>query len=610
MADPVLICLTPGGRALADRLAKPLGAQIHGRAGRVHADSLFEKTTAHIRDLFAAGRPIIGLCAAGILIRALAPMLGDKNTEAPVLSVAEDGSAIVPLLGGHRGANDLARRIGEILLIKPAITTAGDLALGVALDAPPPGWRVRNAGGHKAVAAALFCGGPVHITGAADHLSPLLKLDNVTGDPDASAARRSVTIHAIDPDGQPAPDRWIAHEPCDIVLGVGCARDCPPDELARLAQATLTAAALPIEAVAAVTSLDLKADEAAVLELASALNVPVRFFSAKQLEAETPRLANPSDIVFAEVGCHGVAEAAALASVGPAGSLFVEKQKSANATVALARASGPITQLPGRRRGKVSLIGIGPGQSSWRTPEASLLVAEADELVGYGLYIDLLGPAAIGKPRTDFGLGAEEERCRYALEQAALGRDIAMICSGDAGIYAMGALVYELIARETGGVSDPARRVEIITAPGISALQAAAARAGAPLGHDFCAISLSDLLTPRIDIERRVQAAAKGDFVIAFYNPVSLRRRDLFIQSLTVLKEHRPAETPVILARALGRPDETVDIHNLDDVTSDQVDMLTVVLVGSSQSRRVRVGGRDRVFTPRGYAAKHQAAAS
>lgn len=263
-----------------------------------------------------------------------------------------------------------------------------------------------------------------------------------------------------------------------------------------------------------------------------------------------------------------------------------------------------LTELPGRPRGRVSLVGIGPGQAEWRTPEASRLIAEADELVGYGLYIDLLGPLAAGKPRRDFPLGGEEDRCRYALEEAAKGRDIALICSGDAGIYAMGALVFELMDRTEQGVSDAARRVEVVTAPGISALQAAAARAGAPLGHDFCAISLSDLLTPRADIVKRIRAAAEGDFVIAFYNPVSARRRTLLAEAREILLEHRPAGTPVVLAASLGRPEETITLRRLDELDVDEVDMLTLVMVGSSQSRVAGLGAGPKVYTPRGYAAK------
>ncbi len=224
--------------------------------------------------------------------------------------------------------------------------------------------------------------------------------------------------------------------------------------------------------------------------------------------------------------------------------------------------------------------------------------------MGYGLYIDLLGPLAQAKPRRDFPLGAEEERCRYALERAGEGASVAVICSGDAGIYAMGALVFELLDRAPGqdGVSQAARRAEVISAPGVSALQAAAARAGAPLGHDFCAISLSDLLTPREDILRRIRAAAEGDFVIAFYNPVSKRRRTLLAEARKMLLAHRPADCPVLLAANLGRVEEQLVYRRLADLEVDEVDMLTVVLVGSSQSRLARLGEGPRMYTPRGYA--------
>ena len=324
------------------------------------------------------------------------------------------------------------------------------------------------------------------------------------------------------------------------------------------------------------------------------------------MEAEASRLANPSEVVFAEVGCHGVSEGAALAAAGSEAVLVVEKVKTANATCAIARAPEVIVEMAGRSRGKLSIVGIGPGQHTWRTPEASQLIAQAEELVGYGLYIDILGPLAAGKTRSDFPLGGEEDRCRYALEQAGKGKNVALICSGDAGIYAMGALVFELLDRgpEAMGVSDAARRVEVVSTPGVSALQGAAARAGAPLGHDFCAISLSDLLTPREDILKRLKAAAEGDFVIAFYNPVSMRRRTLLAEARDILLQHRPADTPVMLASSLGRPEEFVRYRKLSELEVDEVDMLTVVLVGSSHSKLAELGEGPRMYTPRGYARK------
>ncbi len=398
----------------------------------------------------------------------------------------------------------------------------------------------------------------------------------------------------------------LAYHPQQFALGLGCARGCSVDEMWELVQENLSSANIAPQAIACVASLDLKADEPAMIEVAKRLNVPFRVFDAPALEAETPRLANPSEVVFGEVGCHGVSEAAALAIAGSSGVLAVEKQKTANATCAIARAPHPIIDLAGRSRGKLAIIGIGPGQHSWRTPEASMLVAEAEELVGYGLYIDILGPLAFGKKRTDFPLGGEEDRCRYALEQAGKGHNVALVCSGDAGIYAMGALVFELLDRgvDALGVSDAARRIEVVSAPGVSALQGAAARAGAPLGHDFCAISLSDLLTPRADIIKRLKAAAEGDFVIAFYNPVSKRRRTLLAEARDILLQHRPKDTPVMLASSLGRPEEFVRYVHLKDLQVDDVDMLTVVLVGSSHSKLAQLGEGPRMYTPRGYARK------
>ena len=231
------------------------------------------------------------------------------------------------------------------------------------------------------------------------------------------------------------------------------------------------------------------------------------------------------------------------------------------------------------------------------------MIGEATDVVGYSLYLDLIAPISQGKTRHDFDLGKEEDRVRHAMELAGTGKDVALVCSGDAGIYAMATLVFELI--EKGGLTDAAKRIGIAVSPGISALQAAAARAGAPLGHDFCTISLSDLLTPWEAIQMRVKAAAEGDFVIAFYNPVSKRRRTQLAHARDVLLQHRPADTPVILATNLGRPEEKVRVVALSELEVDDVDMLTVVIVGSSETRTVATGdGRTWVYTPRGYAAK------
>jgi len=496
---------------------------------------------------------------------------------------------VVPLLGGHRGANRLAARIAGALDGMAAVTTAGDVAMGAALDAPPAGYRLANPEDAKAAMAALLAGEGAAISG-----------ENIFGLEETGGGAVELVVREAPAQGGA---RRLVYHPQRHVLGVGCARDADPEELWALVSTVLEEAGIAPGAVACVATIELKADEPAINDLAARLGVPLRLFTAGELEAQAGRLANPSEVVFAEVGCHGVAEGAALAA---GGDLAVEKRKTANATCALGRCDRPLEEIPGRARGRLSVVGIGPGQAGWRTPEASKLIAEAEELVGYGLYIDLLGPLAAGKARADFPLGGEEARCRYALEQAGQGKNVALVCSGDAGIYAMGALVFELLDRPEGaqGVSDAARRAEVICSPGVSALQAAAARAGAPLGHDFCTISLSDLLTPRADILRRLHAAAEGDFVIAFYNPVSKTRRTLLAEARDILLRHRPADTPVMLASSLGRAEEHLRYRRLDELEVDEVDMLTVVLVGSSNTRLARLGEGPRMFTPRGYARK------
>jgi len=595
---PIVICLSRAGEATAHRVAAALGAPVHGREGRVEkADAFFPNALDHARMLFQAGHPVVGVCAAGILVRAVAPVLADKRSEPPVIAIPDDGSTVIPLLGGHHGANRLAKEIAEALQAHAAVTTAGDVSLGIALDEPPAGWVLANPEAAKNATMILLNGGGANVR---DDEAPKAKWLGCL------PKGNDLDIYCITDDYKPDNKAALIFHPQRFTLGVGCSRNCPPEELETLVLDMLKEAEIVPKALKGIFTLDLKADEPAILQLAKTLDLPLRFFTSETLESETPRLEAPSEVVFAEVGCHGVAEAAALAAIGKTGHLAWPKQKSAHATCSLAFAPGPIKELRGEKRGKLSIVGIGPGQHSWRTPEASMLIAQAEELVGYGLYIDLLGPLAAGKKRSDFPLGGEEDRCRYALEQAGKGRNVALICSGDAGIYAMGALVYELLDRgpEALGVSAAARRVEVISTPGVSALQGAAARAGAPLGHDFCAISLSDLLTPREDIVKRLKAAAEGDFVIAFYNPVSKRRRTLLAEARDILLKHRPADTPVMLASNLGRPTEAVRYVRLDALEVDDVDMLTVVLVGSSNSKLAALGEGPRMYTPRGYARK------
>lgn len=594
MNKPSVIVLSPADLELAAKIALAIDGRVETYAKRIEpADVPFDDPKSHIRQLFKSGRPIIAIMASGAILRLLAPVLTDKKNDPPVLVVASDGSCVVPLLGGHHGANELARNIAVAINGSAAITTSGDLNFGMALDSPPAGYVLANPDAAKNVMATLLAGSSARLEGEADWLAS----SSIPFSPDGEVALR-----VTDQQTYTGPNELVYH-PANLVLGMGCERGADGSEAIELAERIISDSGFARQSVACIASIELKVDEAAIQMVAEHFNVPTRFFSAATLEMEAPRLANPSEVVFAETGCHGVAEGAALAMVDEDGFLAVEKQKSKRVTAAIAKQNDPITDLAGRSRGKLFVVGIGPGKTGWRSPEVSSMIAASSDLVGYSLYLDLITEISEGKLRHDFNLGAEELRVRHAMELAGEGKTVSLVCSGDAGIYAMASLVFELL--ESGGLGDGAQRMAIEVSPGISALQAAAALAGAPLGHDFCTISLSDLLTPWPDIKRRIKAAAEGDFVIAFYNPVSRRRRTQLAHAKTVLLENRPTDTPVILASNLGRDGEAVRIVPLEALQIDDVDMLTVVLVGSSQTRAVQTGdGKNWVYTPRGYAAK------
>ncbi len=243
------------------------------------------------------------------------------------------------------------------------------------------------------------------------------------------------------------------------------------------------------------------------------------------------------------------------------------------------------------------IVGTGPGNLDYLSPAARSAINRSTGLVSYVLYLELLGPLVDNKTCHTLPLGKEVSRARLALDLAARGQTTALISSGDAGIYAMATLVFELLEHEENAAWPD---VEIEVIPGISAAQAAAARCGAPLGHDFCTISLSDLLTPWETIEARLHAAGTGDFVVALYNPISRQRTWQLGKAKEILLRYRPPTTPVILAHNVTREDEDIALTRLSEMEPDQVDMLTVILVGNTQTRQFG----EWVYTPRGYSDK------
>jgi precorrin-2 C20-methyltransferase/precorrin-3B C17-methyltransferase len=247
--------------------------------------------------------------------------------------------------------------------------------------------------------------------------------------------------------------------------------------------------------------------------------------------------------------------------------------------------------------GRVAVVGLGPAGPEWLTPDAQAELAAADELIGYHTYLARV-PVRRGQRRHPSENRVESERARHALELAAAGARVAVVSSGDPGIFAMASAVFEALEDGDGRLAE----VEVRVVPGLSAMQAAAARAGAPLGHDFCVISLSDQLKPWEVVERRLEAAGAADLVLALYNPASRARREQLERALAVIARHRRATTPVVVARAVGGEDESVLVTTVAELEPDTVDMRTLLIVGSSTTRVIGGGdGPVRVYTPRRY---------
>jgi cobalt-precorrin 5A hydrolase/precorrin-3B C17-methyltransferase len=534
----------------------------------------------------------VAVGACGAITRLIAPQLGHKSCDPAVVVLDPAGRFAVPLLGGHAaGGEALAQAIAAALAGEAVLTGSSHHRGQLALDAFGRAWGWRRGGGDwdgliKAVQRGLPIA-PIHRQGQG-LWQQLQGLEGLIPPDAADGAPLTLTLDIQ----AGAGCHW--HPPA-LWLGVGCERGTSLALLERAVDSALAAGGLAPEAVAGLASASRKADEPALLQLAEQRGWPLRCFSSEVLAAVP--VPNPSAVVLAELGTASVAEAAALLAAGPQSRLLQEKRinhsgpgEQGAATVAIAAAASQWAP----QRGQLHLVGSGPGQLDLLTPDARRALGESCVWVGYGLYLDLLEP--LRRPdqlRRDGQLTQERERCREALELACQGLTVALVSSGESGIYGMAGLALEQWQALADG-----DRPGFSVHPGISALQLAAARAGAPLMHDFCTISLSDRLTPWEVIERRLQAAASGDFVVALYNPRSRGRDWQLARARTLLLEGgRPATTPVVLARQLGRAEEAVSLHTLESLPLEQVDMLTLVLVGNSSSR-VAAG---RMVTPRGY---------
>ncbi|MGF6552847.1 precorrin-3B C(17)-methyltransferase [Paraburkholderia youngii] len=583
MNAPAIVILGTGALATARRIQAlyvergahaavgvATACRVHALQGRVEADVSYSELGAHLRELYARGTPIVALCAAGIVIRCLAPLLSNKGAEPPVLAVAEDGSAVVPLLGGLAGVNLMARDIAAALAVQPAITTSGELRFGTCVLNPPDGYALADLGQGKRFVSDLLAGESTRIEGDAPWLDDAQL-------PRSDSARLAIRVTPRAWDGR--EDELVIHPRSVVAAVVSDDADCADAIVARL-RAALSAHGLAMLSLAALLAPSPSMADPALTQAARLLDVPLRFAdaSAEPGESSAARLLHTALRVPHET-----------------------LHDDAYPNVALALCSLAIDPATlGRPRGRLTVIGLGPGCAELMVPAARTALNEATDILGYDTYVKMAGPLRADQRVHGTDNREELQRARHAFELASEGRSVVMVSSGDPGVFAMAAAVLEALEASR---NDAWAAVELSIVPGVSAALATAAQAGAPLGHDFCMLSLSDNLKPWTIIETRLRHAAQADLVMAFYNPISRARPWQLDKALDIVREYRAPSTEVVLGRDIGRPGGTLRTLTLGELRSADVDMRTMVIVGSSLTRKFACGdnGAQWVYTPRWY---------
>jgi cobalt-precorrin 5A hydrolase/precorrin-3B C17-methyltransferase len=573
------LSVTEPGRRLAEQLPFP---HRHGDPARALASAWDEVDG------------LVVFLAVGATVRLLAPLLRSKHSDPAVVCVDDAGRFAVVVCGGHRGGgNALAQRVGGLLGATPVLTTASDQLGLPSLDQLPG---LRAEGELAAAGSRLLAGDRAVVLNELGWPLPdalaRLAIENpltagaapvlVVGDRLASPA--ALARPPLGSNGRPVV--WL--RPPSLVVGIGTTSTARAEEAVAAVTDTLEMAGLSPAAVGKVATVDRRRGHPALEAVSEHLGAPVCSFSSEALD-HVP-VPGPSEVVRRAVGTASVAEAAALLAAGPEARLAVPKSVHGEVTVAVARRRGP--------EGLVSVVGLGPGHPAHRTAAAERAIRHAEVVVGFRGYLDqcrdLLQP---GQSVLPFELGEEIVRVREALAQGARGRRVALVCSGDPGVFAMASPLLEEAGAPSDGEDRPFAGVPVEVVPGVTASLAAAAALGAPLGHDHAVVSLSDLHTPWEQIEARVAAAAAADFVLVLYNPRSRRRTWQLEKVKAMLLEHRSPDTPVGVVSDATRTAARTILTTLGRLPCEQVDMTTCVIVGATTTT-VREG---RMVTPRGY---------
>ena len=551
---------------------------------------------AFLEDHWQKNNQLIFIGSIGAVIRLISPLVRSKENDPAVLVIDSKSKHVIPLLGGHQqGGDGFANELAAALEAEAIFTSDSFVRRKISFDCFGEGWGWKRGGGNddwrKLMIGQAREQKIVVFQSKGSKLWQRLKCCSNFSflECNDSFTFENTKLYI----GQENSKICSWHPP-SIIIGIGCERNTDEKLIQRAINESFSKKGLSLLSTACIATIDKKNDEIGLLNLSKRNEWPIFFFNAFQLsKVQVP---NPSKVVMSEMGTGSVAEAAAILKGEVSGRLIQEKQiyrskdnEFGAVTIALVELEKPFAP----HKGELHLIGSGPGLLEMLTSDARKALSRCVAWVGYTPYLDYLDSIRRhDQIRVDSELTFEKDRCQYALDLAKEGARVALISSGDSGIYGMAGLALELWLNERVD-SRPLFQVH----PGISSFQMAAAKLGAPLMNDFCTISLSDLLTPWNKIEQRILSAAKGDFVIAIFNPKSIKRDWQLKKTVELLLEFREPSTPVAVARQLGRPDESVKVGTLENFSSDNVDMLTILIIGNSQS----VIRKNRFLTPRGY---------
>jgi len=568
--------VTEKGRLLAERMK-----------GLYHDLEIIKFSATAAKKKWDECESFIFIMAAGIVVRTIGPLIKDKRSDPAVIVLDENGRYAVSLLSGHLGgANVRAREIADFLKGESVITTASDINGFTSIDLwardndlVVEDWKLLPHTG-----TLLINKGSLNVYSDIEITLP----DEFVKVADPAVADLLITHTKF---SSANPGLYLT--PKNLIVGIGCNSGTTAGEIEAAVRNVLDKYNFSFSSVRSIATIDLKAEEPGIKVFVKKCSFGLLSFRSEELNTVTG--VAWSDAAFKATRAKAVAEPAALLATG-AKILLVPKQKVGNVTVAVAEIKRGVKEVgkeESKASGKIYVVGTGPGYVEHITPYAQQAIRESDVIVGYGTYTKLIQKIIKDKEVFSTSMTQEIDRCRKAVELALSGKTVSVISGGDPGIYAMAGLVFELLKEQDSRV--PLPLVEVI--PGISALNACAARLGAPLMHDFASISLSDRLTPWDLIERRLEAAAMADFVIILYNPKSKGRARHIVKAREIVMKYRSPETPVGIVKGAMREDEKIVLADLRTMLDHEIDMQTTVIIGNSKT----FFWNNLMITPRGY---------